>query len=141
MLTGSCACGAVAYMVDGEMSPILHCHCETCRKVHASAFSSIAAVPRERFRWTRGEDLLNSFESSPGKMRRFCSRCGSHLIAERVGRPSVMLRLGCLDTSIPGRPLAHIWRSDGASWFDPKVALAEHPEGYEPTGNGTDRRR
>jgi hypothetical protein len=129
MLTGSCLCGAVAYEVDAGPGPIVHCHCETCRKTHGSAFSSISNVPREAFRWTRGEDLLSVFESSPGKLRRFCSRCGSHIVSDRSGQPTVILRLGCLDTPIADTPKFHIWRSDGASWYDPKLLLPEFPEG------------
>ncbi len=130
MLVGGCACGAVRYEVDGEISPIVHCHCRTCRKTHAAAFSSLASVDRRQFRWTAGEDLLSAFESTPGKFRRFCSRCGSHLFAERVASSSVMLRLGCLDTSIAARDTGHVWRSDGASWFDPSVKLPEYREAH-----------
>ena len=129
MLDGSCLCGAVAYEVDAEPGPIIHCHCETCRKAHGSAFSSLMGVPRAAFRWTRGEEGLSAFESSPGKVRRFCAACGSQLVAERAGQPNVMLRLGCLDTPITDRPKAHIWRSDAASWYDPKEVLPELPEG------------
>ena len=78
MLTGSCLCGSVAYEVDAEAGPIVHCHCQTCRKTHGSAFSTVTNVPRDRFRWTKGENLLRSFESSPGKQRYFCTTCGSH---------------------------------------------------------------
>ena len=70
MLAGSCLCGSVAYEVDAPAGPIVHCHCETCRKAHGSAFSSVMSVPREKFRWLRGEELLGSHESSPGKFRR-----------------------------------------------------------------------
>jgi hypothetical protein len=98
-------------------------------KDHGSAFSSIASVPREKFRWIRGQELLAAFESSPGKFRRFCSRCGSHLFAERTSRPTVMLRLGCLDTPIKGPAKLHIWRSDGATWFDPREQVPEFAEG------------
>ncbi len=129
MLAGSCLCGSVAYEVDAPAGPIVHCHCETCRKAHGSAFSSVMSVPREKFRWLRGEELLGSHESSPEKFRRFCSRCGSQIFAERVAQPNVMLRLGCLDTPITDKPKAHIWRSDGASWFDPKDQLPELPKG------------
>jgi hypothetical protein len=108
----------------------VHCHCETCRKAHGSAFSSITSVPRECFHWIRGENLLNAFESSPGKFRRFCSRCGSHIIAERVDQPTIMLRLGCLNTPFTDRPKWHIWRSDGASWYNPKDELRELPKGF-----------
>ncbi len=131
MLNGSCLCGAVAYEVDAPLGAIVHCHCHTCRKAHGSAFSSVASVPRGKFRWLRGQDLLSVFESSPGKFRRFCSRCGSQIVAERTATENVLLRLGCLDTPETGEPLAHIWRSDCASWYDPKTALPEYAEGIK----------
>jgi len=87
-------------------------------------------VPREKFRWTRGEEILTDFESSPGKFRRFCSRCGSQIVAERVAQPTVLLRLGCLDTPLADRPKVHIWRSLGAPWYDPKDPLPERAEGF-----------
>ena len=129
MLSGSCLCGSVAYEVDAEPGPIVHCHCETCRKAHGSAFSSVLAVPRTSFRWVRGNELLSAFESSPGKFSRFCSRCGSQIFAERVDQPRVLLRLGCLDTVIRSKKGTHIWRSDAAAWFDPKEQLPELPQG------------
>src|SRR5262245_55571203 len=76
MLTGSCLCGAVAYQADATIERIVHCHCQTCRKTHGTAFSSVAAVPREKFQWLRGQEYLAAIESSPGKFRRFCSRLG-----------------------------------------------------------------
>jgi hypothetical protein len=129
MLTGSCLCGAIAYEADAPLTRIIHCHCRTCRKTHASAFSSVAAVPREVFRWTRGTDQLGAFESSAGKFRRFCTCCGSHLMAERVAQPVVLLRLGCLDTDVTDKPQVHIWRTDDASWYDPKTEVAALPRG------------
>jgi hypothetical protein len=76
----------------------------------------------------RGENLLRGFESSPGKQRYFCTQCGSHIVAERAGTGNILLRMGCLDTPITNRPVAHIWRSDCATWFDPKDQLPEWPE-------------
>jgi hypothetical protein len=132
MLTGSCLCGSVAYEVDAAPGPIVHCHCVTCRKTHGSAFSTVSSVPRDRFRWTKGESLLRAFESSPGKNRYFCTQCGSHIVAGRDGAGTILLRMGCLDTDIAERPVVHIWRSDAASWYDPKELLPEWPEGSAP---------
>jgi hypothetical protein len=129
MLTGTCLCGAVAYEADAAAARIAHCHCRTCRKTHGTAFSSVTAVPREKFRWTRGAEVLGGFESSPGKFRRFCTKCGSHVMAERVEQPVVLLRLGCLDSEIRDIPQVHIWRSDGASWYDPTTVVPELPKG------------
>ncbi|MFB9267944.1 GFA family protein [Bradyrhizobium erythrophlei] len=72
------------------------------------------------------------FESSPGKTRYFCTQCGSHIVAARDGRDTILLRMGCLETPITDRPKMHIWRSECASWFDPKDELPEWPEGAPP---------
>jgi hypothetical protein len=129
VLEGSCLCGAVAYEADAQAGGIIHCHCQTCRKAHGSAFSSIAAVPREAFRWTRGDDRLTVYESSPGKFRYFCRICGSQIVAERKSSEQVILRLGCLDTPLQADRQWHIWRSDASSWYEPDAHWPELPEG------------
>ena len=58
MLTGSCLCQAVAYEVDADPGPFVHCHCRTCPKVDGSAFLSVMSVPRQSFRWVRGGQLI-----------------------------------------------------------------------------------
>jgi hypothetical protein len=128
MLTGSCLCGAVAYEVDAPAAPIVFCNCRTCRKAHGSAFAAVMPVPRDAFRWVRGEEALRAHESSPGKFRRFCGRCGSQLLAERPADAAVRLRIGCLDTPVESPRVGHIWRSQAAGWYDPKEALPEWPE-------------
>ena len=128
MLTGSCLCGGAAYEVDAAPGPIEHCHCRTCRKAHGAAFSTVMPIPRDRFYWTRGDEQLGTCESSSGKFRRFCTKCGSQIFAERPGRPNVLLRPGCLDAPITKTSPIHIWRPHGASWFDPNDRLTEIPE-------------
>ena len=51
---------------------------------------------REHFRWIKGQEKLASYESSPGKLRHFCSVCGSHLVAERPAQPHVIVRVAHL---------------------------------------------
>src|SRR5262249_24482759 len=102
-MKGSCLCGAVQYEA-AQVGRIGHCHCITCRKAHAAAFASTARVNREHFRWVKGENKLASFEFSPGRVRRFCSVCGSHLVAERATDPHVVLRVATLDEDPGSRP-------------------------------------
>ena len=116
-MKGSCLCGAVEYEVDQFAMPITHCHCRTCRKSHAAAFSSNAGVKREHFRWLKGEDKLSTFESSPEKFRHFCSICGSHLMGERPAQPHVIVRVATLDEDPGSRPAMHIWCSHDVPWL------------------------
>ena len=87
------------------------------------------SVPKTAFKWESGEENLSYFESSPGKKRYFCRNCGSQLIADRPARNDVIIRVGSIDTELDKRPTAHIWRSDGASWYDPEDKLPGLPEG------------
>lgn len=117
-MKGSCACGTVGYEIDSIDMPISHCHCITCRKTHAAAYVSTAGVLREHFRWTHGLDVLKAFESSPEKIRHFCSKCGSHLAAERIGSTAMIVRIATLDEEPGSRPEYHIWTEQDVAWLD-----------------------
>lgn len=127
-MKGSCLCGTVQYEIDQLDGPIGHCHCRTCRKSNAAAFTSTAWVNRDHFRWLRGRERLSSFESSPGKQRRFCSVCGSHLVAEREGEPQLILRVATLDDDPGMRPVVHIWTSHDVPWLRYGNDLSSYPE-------------
>jgi ADP-ribosyl-[dinitrogen reductase] hydrolase len=117
MIRGSCLCGTVAYEAETFAGPMMHCHCPTCRKAHSAAFATTARVVRAGFRWTRGEDALGGYESTPGKTRWFCSRCGSQLVAGWATSDYVILRIGCLDEGLgEARPVAHIFTADQPAW-------------------------
>jgi hypothetical protein len=130
MHEGSCLCGRIRYAVDGELGPLVNCHCRTCRKAHAAAFNTSSRVPRESFRWIAGASEVAGYESTPGKTRFFCPRCGSHLMAAWDGASEVVLRVGSLDTDPGTKPRTHIWTSQRAPWHeiaDSLPQLAEAP--------------
>ena len=117
-MKGSCLCGTIEYEVSTLDMPIIFCYCKTCRKAHAAPFVPTAGVGRKNFRWLRGVDKLSSFESSPGKVRHFCSVCGTHLVAERLGQPHVILRVATLDEDPGLKPEAHIWTGHDVEWLE-----------------------
>ncbi|MFK7962506.1 MAG: GFA family protein [Burkholderiaceae bacterium] len=116
-MKGSCLCGAVSYEVDQLDGPIGHCHCASCQKANAAAFTTTAKVDREHFRWVTGAELVSAFESSEGKHRHFCSRCGSHLIAERAAQSHVVLRVATLNDDPGQTPASHFWKSHDRHWL------------------------
>jgi hypothetical protein len=126
-MKGSCLCGAIVYEVDQLDMPILHCHCTTCRKAHAAAFTSTAGVTRDHFRWVEGKDKLSAYESSPGKHRYFCSVCGSQLVASRATHPHVVLRVATLDEDPGMTPQGHFWTAHDVSWLQDGEAIPSYP--------------
>jgi hypothetical protein len=114
---GSCLCGSVRYEIDGELGDFGYCHCKSCRKASGSAHAANAPVERARFRLLAGAETLREYESSPGKLRAFCSRCGSPIYAYLTTSAEVLrLRLGSLDTPFSKQPRAHTFVAHKASW-------------------------
>jgi hypothetical protein len=114
---GSCLCGGVRYEITGELGEFGYCHCTSCRKASGSAHGANAPVDRARLRLLSGGELLREYESSPGKLRVFCSTCGSPMYAYlRASADILRLRLGSLDTPFTKQPRAHTWVSDKAPW-------------------------
>jgi hypothetical protein len=117
MITGSCLCRGIRFEIAGPLGFIAQCHCADCRKAQGSAFAVNTSVARSDFRFSAGEDLLASFESTPGKHRCFCSRCGSPVFSHYDNAPDVVRpRIGLLDGDIGAKPALHAWTRDKAPW-------------------------
>lgn len=116
-MKGSCLCGGIVYEAEELASEIIHCACNTCRKAHAAAFNTAAAVEKNKFKWLKGENLLKFYESSQGKRRYFCSNCGSQIIKTVEGKNQIILRLGTLDEDPNKFPKSFIWASHSVPWL------------------------
>ena len=128
-LHGSCLCKAVTYEADAIDGSIWDCLCQTCRKAHAADHNTAARVKREHFRVTSGAEALSAFESTPGKLRHFCSKCGSHIYAERPELPFVVLRAATLDDDPGIKPEMRVWCSHAAPWTQTAPDIPPYPEG------------
>ena len=135
-LEGSCLCGAVRYRAAGPAGPLGHCHCPTCRKAHGAAFATVTRVSRSGFEWVTGRELLSHYESSPGKKRFFCSRCGSQLVAAWDDESEVILRVGSLDSDPGSLPVAHVWTEVAAPWYEINGHLPCVPRGRDRSSAG-----
>jgi hypothetical protein len=119
----------VRYEIDGELGEFGCCHCQSCRKASGSAYAANAPADRARFRLVSGDATLREYESSPGKLRAFCSACGSPIYAYLTASPDVLrIRLGSLDTPFASEPRAHTWVSDKAAWDRIADGLPQFPE-------------
>jgi len=139
LIHGSCSCGAVRYAYAGDFGTITVCHCSDCRKAQGSAAVVAAPVDARGMRWLQGAELIAEHESSPGKKRAFCSRCGAPLYSRRDDAPAVLrLRMGSIDTPVEARPAAHIFAARLPPWAAMDDDLPRY-ERHEP-GRSQERR-
>jgi hypothetical protein len=82
---GSCFCGAVRLTVTGEPAAMGYCHCESCRHWSAGPVNAFTLWPPAAVQITQGADLLGSFNKTPGSIRKWCTKCGGHVLTEHPG--------------------------------------------------------
>ena len=80
--SGSCFCGAVRLVVLGEPVAMGYCHCESCRSWSASPVNAFALWKPDAVRVTDGATQLGVFHKTPRSLRKWCLRCGGHVLTE-----------------------------------------------------------
>lgn len=105
--TGTCFCGAVAIEVTGTPLEMGYCHCSSCRSYSGAPLSAFILWKDESVKVTKGAEFLGGFNKTGMSDRRFCTKCGGHLMAYHPG-------LGCTDvhaSTLPTlrfRPTVHL---------------------------------
>ncbi len=131
MLRGSCACGRVRYEIRGPLiGPVTYCHCWRCRKHSGSSFGTTAGVREADLVVVAGEQLLRSWESSPGVHRFFAGCCGSPIYKRGDEMPGVLgFRLGTLDSDPLRRADMHFMVGSKVPWLEIHDDLPQEPGG------------
>jgi hypothetical protein len=106
MATGSCLCGAVSFVVQGDLKGPDACHCTQCRKVSGHFWAS-TDLPKTALQLS-GEGKVTWFQSSAKVRRGFCSVCGSALFWDPVAHPFIGVAMGAFDAPTGTRLHVHI---------------------------------
>ena len=111
-VTGRCNCGIVRFRIDGEMRPVVACHCAQCRKTsgHHVAATSVfrdAIVIEGDVTW---------YQSSESARRGFCSMCGSNLFWDGPGE-NLSVFAGVLDRPTGLKLAGHIYTADQGDYY------------------------
>lgn len=131
MFTGSCLCGGVQFRIEGELEPIQVCHCSQCRKAQGAPFATNTPVSTAAFHLVSGAELLTSFESSPGKERVFCGKCGSPIYSKKDTIPGVFrIRAGLINEPLSAKPVAHFYTGSKANWWPINDGLPQYEAAY-----------
>ena len=79
-IKGNCFCGAVEIEVTGSPAAMGYCHCSSCRAWSASPVNAFSLWTAESVAVTRGADQLGEFAKTELSHRKYCRKCGGHLM-------------------------------------------------------------
>jgi hypothetical protein len=124
--SGRCYCGAVRYALDGELGPLVNCHCRDCRRASGAAFATSALVRHSDLRVTAGEEHVRELASAGGA-RCFCARCGGRLWNRAASLPDfLVLLVATLDREPETAPILHVNVESKAPWYEILDAAPQH---------------
>ena len=125
-LPGGCYCGAVRYVVNGDIFNSTLCHCSDCRKASGAPAVAWFSARRADFRYT-GQAPVR-FASSEHVMRSFCPQCGTTLTFEDGRWPEELdIASATLDDPDSAPPGDHTFVRSRLSWMDLHDGLPEYP--------------
>ena len=78
---GSCFCGAVEIEVRGVPETMGYCHCRSCRSWSGGPVNAFSLWKPEAVRITAGEEHVATYAKTPLSERKYCRKCGGHLMA------------------------------------------------------------
>ena len=85
---GTCYCGAVEIETTGDPIDMGYCHCDACRKYSTAPLSIFTLWKPETVKVSKGADSLGKFKASELSDRRYCTKCGGHVM---IDHPSLGL--------------------------------------------------
>ena len=105
--TGSCFCGAVEVQVTGAPEGMGYCHCRSCRSWSGGPVNAFTLWKPEAVTITAGAQHVATFEKTPMSQRRYCAKCGGHLMTNHPTLGLVDVFAATLPT-LPFTPGVHV---------------------------------
>jgi hypothetical protein len=124
MLTGSCNCKAISFVVSGKVWGASNCHCGQCRKQSGNFWSS-AVVQQSDIKIT-GDTRW--FRASANAARGFCATCGAFLFWKHDDETSMSFALGALDGPTGLKVEKHIFVADKGDTYEIADDLPQHDQ-------------
>lgn len=130
-LSGSCACGGIAFEVMAPLTVARNCHCTRCRRGRSAPHASNGFASSEAVQFVRGEDLLVDYKVPDAQFftQTFCRQCGSLMPRVSQERGVANIPMGSLDGQPNITPGGHIYTKHKAPWHEITDALPQFPEG------------
>jgi hypothetical protein len=105
--TGTCFCGAVQIEVSGSPEAMGYCHCASCRSWSAGPVNAFTLWKPGSVRITQGSEHLGHFMKTATSDRKFCTRCGGHVMTDHPAFGLTDVYAATIPT-LPFKPGVHV---------------------------------
>lgn len=115
-IIGHCLCGATRY--EARAAPLwsAHCHCQSCRRATASAFTSFFGIANGHWHWTGA--AFATYHSSAGVWRDFCATCGTQMTYRSDHFPNeTHFYAATLSDPVAYTPTEHVHSAEMLPWL------------------------
>lgn len=129
-----CHCGAVALKLSVAPRAPINCHCGLCRRLSGSAFTTWVTAKVEEVE-IDGEEELSLYQPTTNLERKFCRRCGTHVLTKDKRHPGILgIPAGLLAGLEVPPPSGEYFVSHKAPWFNISSGLPcfGGENGFEP---------
>lgn len=77
---GECFCGAVKLEATGAPEAMGYCHCRSCRSWSGGPVNAFSLWRPDAVQVVAGEENVATFAKTPLSERKYCAKCGGHLM-------------------------------------------------------------
>ncbi|MEH6724927.1 MAG: GFA family protein [Hyphomicrobiales bacterium] len=81
----SCFCGAIEFTVSGSPEGMGYCHCDSCRHWSAAPVNGFTLWAPTAVEITKGAKFVGEYHKTENSHRKFCTKCGGHLMSDHPG--------------------------------------------------------
>jgi len=115
---GRCLCGAVEVEIGVPARWAWHDHSAASRRGHGAAYATYVGSWRSKFRIVKGEQHVTRYhDEKAGRVRSFCSRCGSPIAYERAHAPQMVnVPRALFDAGTGREPRYHVGIDELQPW-------------------------
>jgi len=130
LLTGTCNCALIKFEVDlDKIKTIVNCHCNFCRGMNGSAFSTYAAVLEDGFTIICGNDKLKAYQVSTNAQKCFCTNCGTPIYNINPKYNGLkILHFGTIPDLKAFIPKANLYCESKLEWVDHLNSIESFPQ-------------
>ena len=138
MFKGNCLCGKVKYEVSESVTAPAYqliCCCTQCQTVGGGFGVGSMIFPKDSVKIVEGAEDVREFVlegSAKGVIRRFCSHCGTHMMAFGSTHPVIAVHAGTLQSPDAFKPQVVIWGKSKRAYhtFPPGIPIFDE---YPPS--------